>query len=146
MRHQRRLIKRIARFQRREDIAEALADFLESFRIAIDRDWRAHQAVDRSQIVDPVQMVRMGVGEEHGVETTGPGVEELLAHVRRCIYEERRRAFLHEDRDSAPPVFRLAGIAVSPLVADQRHAAGAAAAEDADFHGLPGAVALSNRR
>src|SRR6185437_953931 len=71
---------------------------------------------------------------------------QLLAQIGRRVDENRRAVMLDEQRAAAAPVLRLRGIAGAPIIADERHPAGAAAAEDADFHAASGRRALSNRR
>ena len=42
------------------------------------------------QVVDPVALVSVFVGQHHGVEALDPGCQQLLAHVRRGVDQDKR--------------------------------------------------------
>src|SRR5690242_2564959 len=64
-------------------------------------------------------------------------MEQLLANVRGAVDEHGRGcsalSALHQKRAASPPVPRVIGVAGAPDVADARHAARSAAAEDGDL-------------
>ena len=79
-------------------------------------------------------MIGVVVGVDDGVELADAGGEELLAQVRRGVDEDTAAVVLDQDGGAQAPVSRVVGIAGAPVVADERHAARAAAAEDGDAH------------
>src|SRR5215471_11514382 len=99
-----------------------------------------------AQLVDAVAVVGMVVGIEDGVEARDAGVEELQPQVRRGVDKDDGAALLHQHGYAPPPVARIGRIAVTPVSVDQRHAAGAAAAEDRHLHAGTGERALVKRR
>src|SRR5215475_4241401 len=102
--------------------------------------------VEGAQLVDAMAVVGMVVGIEDGVEARDASVEELLPQVRRRVDEDSRAALLHQHGYAPPPVARIGWIAIAPVSVDQRHASGAAAAEDRHLHAGTGERALPNRR
>ncbi len=146
---ERRLIEARARVRidRREDVAEALLDLGHGRGICKERDRPPHQPVDGAQIVDTMQVVGMGMGEQHGVERGDAGIEQLLAQIGRGVDEEPRPALLHHHRAAPPAVARVPQIAGAPLAADARHAPGRAAAQHRYAHETAaGRRALSKSR
>src|SRR5271155_1930146 len=68
-------------FRRLEAIEETLQDTVDGPRIAVDIDALAHEISDSAQIVDPVKLVGVVMGDENGVEFGRTRVEELLAQL-----------------------------------------------------------------
>ena len=88
----------------------------------------------RAQVVDPMGVVGMLVGEQHGVEPVHVGVEQLLAQVGRGVDQDAGHAvavpLLHQQRAAAAAVLRILRIAGAPAERRPRHAGGRAAAQD----------------
>ena len=79
----------------------------------------------------------MVVGVEHAVEPADAGVEQLLAKVGRGVDQHGGRALgarpLDQQRAAPPPILRIGRIARAPMIADARHAARRAAAENGEL-------------
>ena len=91
-----------------EDIAKAPADLGQS--LASAKSGRPpHQPVDRPQIIDPMQMVGMGMGHYHGVQPTHPGVDQLLAQIGRGINQDDNVPDLDQYRHPPAAVARIGG-------------------------------------
>ena len=91
-------------------------------------------------------VVRMGVGEENAIDPVDSGVEGLVAKVGRRVDQDIHAVPFDEDGRPAPPVARIARIAISPAAADHRHALGASAAEYGDLHRPARAADFLNNR
>jgi hypothetical protein len=126
-----------------EAIGEALAQEFACRLVEIDVDAAARVIRDHAQIIDAVTMVGVLVGVEHAVEQPDAGIDQLLAEVGRRIDQHARCAprvcALRQNGAAPAPVLGIIRIACAPLVADARHAAGRAAAEDGDLerHAVP---------
>src|SRR5260370_39603549 len=92
-----------------------------------------------------MKMIGMRMGQQHGVEPGGAGVEQLLAQIGRGIDQERGTAAFDEERAAAPIVARLGGGARPPIPADRPDAPGRAATKEGRLHSafLPGTQAGS---
>jgi len=53
--------------------------------------------VDRAQVVDAVQVVGVGVGQDHRVDHVDAFAQELLAQVGRRVDQHARGRRLHHD-------------------------------------------------
>ena len=88
----------------------------------------------RTQIVDPVGLVGMLMGQEHRVDVVDVGVDQLLAQIGRGIDHDPRDAVIRcplgEQRTAAAAVFRIVGIACAPAQRRTRNAGGGSAAEN----------------
>ena len=134
---------------RRENIAELGHD--------LPRRRRIHENVDppprgdrqRPQVVDPMGVIGVGVGQQHGVEPGDLRVDQLPAQVRGEIHQHDRlavRAGAFDERRAAPAqVPGLVRVAGAPALRHARHAAGRAAAKDreAQAHALPSFIFLN---
>src|SRR5690606_187386 len=125
----------------REDIAEPLAQAARGFGRGEAGQRRVAREAHRPQVVDAVTMVGVVVRPEHRVDLVDAIVEELLTQVGRGIDKQPlARVAFDDNRDPCAPVLRLVGIALSPVVAEPRHAGRSAAPEHEELH----AAALSN--
>jgi hypothetical protein len=73
------------------------------------------------QIVDPMTMIGMIMGNDHAIDVGRPGCEQLLAKIRTAIHQQRFAAALDQNRRARPPVSRFVRVAVAPVVADPRN-------------------------
>ena len=126
----------VAARRRVEAIGEARAEQLAGGRVEIDVDAATPVERHQAQIVDAVHVIGMVVGVEHAIDPTDAGVEQLLAEVGRGVDQDRgvaARAVAFDQQRAAPaPILRVGGIARAPMIADPRHAAGRAAAENGE--------------
>ncbi len=80
----------LAAGRRLEAICEPGAQSLQCRRVGIDVDAAALVEREHPQIVDAVDVVGVGVGEQHRIEPGHLGLEQLLAQVRRSVDQHRR--------------------------------------------------------
>jgi hypothetical protein len=80
------------------------------------------------EVVYAVDMVRMGMGEEHGIDTGDPFADHLLSKIRRGIHQDIFSPRLDNDRGAAPFVAGVTGRTDGAAAADHRDAGGGAAA------------------
>ncbi len=80
--------------------------------------------IERPQIVDPMRVVGVRVGEQHGVDVPHVRLDQLLAQVRSRVDERGRHAAradaLDERRAAAAAVARIGGVARAPPLRDAR--------------------------
>ena len=90
--------------------------------------------IERPQVVDPMGVVGMRVGDEHAVEAPHVRFDQLFADVGSHVDQHGRHAALadalEEQRAAAAAVQRIGRVAGAPALLDARHAGGRAAAED----------------
>ena len=87
------------------------------------------------QIIDTVDMVGMGMGEQHGVDPGDLFADGLLSEVGRCIHQDVVARGLDQDGSASPLVPWFEGSADRAGTANHRHAGGCAAAENGYLHG-----------
>ncbi len=126
--------------RRLENIAEMAAHDSRGRRIHMKIDPPLGHDDERPDFVDPMRMIGVRMGQQDGVEPVDAEIEQLAAQIRRHVDENLRRAAvapssLEEDRTAPAAVLRIVGIAGAPALADARHAAGRAAAENGDRQG-----------
>ncbi len=100
----------------------------------MERHRPADRLRDRAQLVDPVAMVAVVVGDDHAAELADLGGKQLRAKVGPAVDQHPFAVAFDQDRGAQPVVARLGGVALAPVIADPRHAGRSPAAEDADFH------------
>ncbi|MPL94872.1 hypothetical protein SDC9_41031 [bioreactor metagenome] len=121
-----------------EGIAEAVDQRLLGVAVGPDRQAAAHVEGDLAQVIEPVHVIGMAVGVDHGVKLAHARAQQLRAHVGRGVDQHpgdaRGRHPLDQHRAARAAVLRIVGVALAPDPADARHAAGGAAAEDGETH------------
>lgn len=79
---------------------------------------------DNPQVINAVGLVRVVVGDDHGVNRRDRVIDQLLAHIRRRIDEQRGEppfeapfpiSTLNNDGAPRAPVFRFMGVAYAPI-------------------------------
>lgn len=95
-------------------ISETVPQLIEYRRSRMKRDRTAERLGDRPQLVDPVAMIAMRVGNDHAVEPRGSGREQLLTKVGAAIDKQRLLAAFDQDRGAQPAIARLIRIALAP--------------------------------
>lgn len=125
---------RVARpFRLHEGIAEPFDQRVPGGRIGPDRQPRAHVHHHHAQIVQSVNVIRVGMGIDHRIEPPDACVQQLAAHVGGGVDQDGGRACLrhplHKDRAAAAGVLGLIRVASAPVAADPRNPAGGAAAQ-----------------
>src|SRR5690606_24100423 len=84
------------------------------------------------------------------VQVADIGTEALFPEIRRGIHQDLGIPLFHQDGHPAAAVLGIIGVAAAPHVANARHSAGSAAAQDGDAHGpyscCAGNRALANSR
>ena len=111
-------------------IGKPLPDALQHFRPSVNVYGTAALGAERLQVVDAVNMVGMSMSVDDGVEPPAARGKPLLAEVRPGIDDDARAFRLDQDRRPPAPVSRVVGVAGAPVAARDRHAGGAAAAEN----------------
>src|SRR5208337_739299 len=90
--------------------------------------------VERSQIVDPMRVIGVRVGDQYGIDVLDVGLDQLLAQIRSRIDERGRdavRADAFDERGrAAAAVARIGRVARAPPLLDAGNARRGAAAED----------------
>jgi len=82
--------------------------------------------IERAQIIDPVGVVGVLVGEKDAVEPIDIGIKQLLAQIGRRVDQHAGAAAivagtLDQERATAAPVARIGGIACTPAECGTRH-------------------------
>ena len=88
-----------------------------------------------AQIVDAVDMVRMGMRVDHRIKFADAGGQHLRAKIRPGVDDDARHAAVFGDpldhrRSSRAAVFRIGRIAIAPIAGDARRAGRRAAAQN----------------
>ena len=89
-----------------------------------------------AEVVDPVGVVGVFVGVEHGVDAIDPCIEQLFAEINAGVDQDSRRFFnalrpaFNKKRAAAAAVAGVGRIAIAPVIADARDAAGGTAAQN----------------
>ncbi len=132
-----------------EGIAEALAQLLERGFGSVTRECALPHAVDRSQIVQAHDVVGVRVGPEHGVEPPASRGEELRAHGRAAVHQQRRALgrVAEQGRGAGAAVARLGRVAGAPIprlprAPERGNALGGAGAKEDDAEGAGHGVRL----
>ena len=124
----------VAAGRRNKAVGEPRHDVFRGRLVQIDRNASALMQHDRTEIVDPVGLVGMLMGQEHRIDMIDIGVDQLLAQIGRGVDDDPRRPLLRrplgEQGAAAAAVFRIAGIAGAPAERGTRHAGRGSAAED----------------
>jgi hypothetical protein len=112
----------------------------------VERDGAALDEVEHPQVVEAVDVVGVGVGEEHGIDAADVVNERLLAEVGRGVDEERAATagIEHFDQHAGaqPAVARVGRGADGAVAGDARHAGRGAGAEERDAQAhAPGSAA-----
>ena len=105
-----------------ENIVEAPFERFQAALPGVARHWGAVQVEYLPQIVDTMRVVGMFMRPQHRVEVRHAGIQQLFAHVRSGIDQNRGRLALHQHRRARAPVARILGIACTPVTPDPRHA------------------------
>ena len=104
--------------------------------VGIDVDQPLRVQPEGAQIVDAVDMVGMGMRVDHAVDAIDVGREQLRAQVGAGVDQDASSARSPSPKRSISSAQRerrflgLVRIAGAPVIADARHAAASAAAED----------------
>jgi hypothetical protein len=80
-----------------EDILEIAADPFQDIRFAVAGDFPTLGRIERSKLVDSMDMVRMRMGIENGIDPGDPVGKRLLSKVRGGIDKDILSADLNED-------------------------------------------------
>mmetsp|Transcript_6994 Transcript_6994/g.11294 ORF Transcript_6994/g.11294 Transcript_6994/m.11294 type:complete len:278 (+) Transcript_6994:98-931(+) len=127
--------RRVGRaFRLHEDISEPAEQRVLGGAIRPDLQPGAHVEDHHTQIIDPVNMVGVGMGIDHPVKPSDALIQQLVAQVRRGVDQDARFAArtcaLHQKGTALPPVLGIARIAIPPMSAQSRHPTRGAAAQD----------------
>jgi hypothetical protein len=142
-------------FRLQERISEPGQQRLLRRPVCPDRQAAAGVEHDLPQVIDAMHMVRMRMGIDNRIKCADPGIQQLLAHVRRGVDQNACcsiiGAALHQQRAAATAVFRICWVTVAPIVAQSRHAARRTAAQNCEGQSghqaaFAKAAALTNRR
>src|SRR5262249_42508502 len=114
--------------------------------VGVERDCPVHQPVDGAKIIDSMQMIGMGMGQDDRVETVDLGGKQLLAQIGRGVDQHGLAAALDQQRGAAPAVARVRRVAGAPIGTDRRHAGRRTAAEERRLHGAGGTALAKSRK
>src|SRR5690606_25257706 len=101
----------------REKIGPAALDLVKSLAVAVDVEHLVAVIGDDAQVVDAVDMVGMGMADEHPVQLPQLDAVELVAQVVARVDEDVRFLRLHEQGRAAALVLRLFRVAGAPEAA-----------------------------
>ena len=104
----------IAARRRLEQIIEAQPDGFPGRLVQIEVDLAMHRHGQRAQIVEAMDMIGVGVGQQQGVEPVHAGGDQLLAQVGAGVHQQPRRlaslaALLHRMAQRRRRFFGLSG-------------------------------------
>ena len=106
----------------RKDIVEALSQSSHGFSDSIAGDRTTATVAKRSQVIDPVHMVSVVMGPEHGINAVYPVGQELLAEISGSIDQDSLACTaFHDNGCPGPAVPGLSRITLTPVIADPRH-------------------------
>jgi hypothetical protein len=82
-------------------------------------------ACERAQIVDPMRLIGVVMGDKHSVEMSDLLAQKLLSKVRGCIDKHTRYALggetLHHRRTACATIARLGRVTIAPAVIEPRY-------------------------
>ena len=119
------------------DAAGGGTDGVQHPRPGVNRHGSAQGLRDRPQLIDPVTMIAVGVGDDYSLELSHSRCEQLLTKVGPAVDEYLTAGALHQDRRAQARIARLCGIAFPPLIADLGDSGRSPAAEDPKLHPPP---------
>ena len=122
--------------RRLENVTEAAPDHRKRAARTVDIECPRHVVVDGPEVVDPVYVVGVAVGIEHGVDTRDARVHELPMEVGRRVDEKTGSIRFDQDGNPAAAVSRVVRPAYRAGTTDHRDAARRAAAENRYSHVL----------
>lgn len=116
-----------------EYVGKSIAENLKSFLARKNRECRALPHVEGTNVVEPENVVGVGVGKYDGVEALDAAAQGLLAKIR-CRVNDDVVAVAGEKQGRAKAVVaRIAGGADTALATERRHAHRSAGAEDREL-------------
>ncbi len=96
----------------------------------------ALQGVEPADIVQPHDMVGVGMGEDNRINAINAVIDGLQPQFGGCIDEHPRRAMRDDDAAARAPVAGIGAGADFAMAADHRHAGAGAGAEKEQFEAL----------
>lgn len=81
---------------------------------AVNRDLDEIREKECPQIIHASDMIGMGMGDQHRVDTGVSGGKKLVANVRPGIHKEIEPVFLNKKRTTLTPVFGIVRITFPP--------------------------------
>ena len=82
--------------QRGQRVVKAVFDRLQGLLIAIDVQGCVHSPIDSPQIIQAIQVIRMGMREENAIQMRNIRAQKLLAEIGRGIKKIGLTSYLHE--------------------------------------------------
>ena len=102
-----------------EHVAECVADPLEGVAISVNGNTLSLDKHECSDVIDPMDVVRVGMRQYDGVQTVDVGRDALLAEVGARVDDNSSDAIsspaLHEKRCSQTPVPGFVWVALAPI-------------------------------
>ena len=107
----------------------------------MDVDAFVARMIERPQVVDPMDVVGMRVGDEHAIDAPDVRADQLFADVGPDVDQHRRHTglagALEKQRAALAAIQRIGRVAGAPSLLDARHAGGRTAAEDCGRQAQP---------
>ena len=117
-----------------ERVEKDAAEMLHRGRAGVDgQGLLASDLAEAAAIVHAHDVVRVRVGDEHGVEARDALAEALQAELRRGVHDQPRVRRLDVDGGPGAVVLRVGEEGSGVFLADDRHAVGGASAEENEF-------------
>src|ERR1700730_3770257 len=105
---------------------------------AVDRQRRLLANIERANVVEAEDMVRMAVGQQNGIETVETGAQSLLAKIRCCVDDHVFSMSREQQRRAQPVVVGVFRSAYAAMAAQRRHAHRGAGTENGYLYGSRG--------
>jgi hypothetical protein len=117
-----------------EDVGKLAVYFGEGLSVCITGDDLLFEEVKSPEIVDPMNVVGMGMGKEDGVDPRDTLPYCLGTEVGRCVYEYVLAVMLDQQGGPGPLVSRIGGRTDTASATDHGDSGRCAAAENGEFH------------
>src|SRR5262249_30942788 len=113
-----------------KDVAKNTLQRLGRTVVGVKRNFLRAAKAQRAHIIEPQDVIGVGVGVDDGVDVSDVLANGLLAKVGRGIDEDALPLVLHHDRRPGAPVTRVRGVTHGTSAANGRHTHGGAATQD----------------
>ena len=105
-----------------KDVVEGPADGLNRFAAAVNGDRALLVEIEGSDVVQPQDVVRVGMREQHGIQPRQASAQGLEAEVRCGVNDHVAPSVLHQERRTGAFVARILGKADAAAATNGGHA------------------------
>lgn len=120
-------------FPRLKDVAEALPQLSAGPLVPVEGDRFFLREIKSSQIIDSMDMIRVGMRIEHGIDSGDFGAKRLLSKIDRRVNEDAFAAGLKPCGGAESTVFGVSRAANRAAASENRYAGGASAPENRQY-------------